>query len=104
MMCMWGSGYTVSLPPNFSSGSRQAKPLSPFMFIEHEPQTPSRQERRKASVGSISFLILMSARSEEHTSELQSRENLVCRLLLEKKKIITISDQIDMRTKSKEHT
>src|SRR5690606_41309315 len=26
------------------------------------------------------------ARSEEHTSELQSRENLVCRLLLEKKK------------------
>src|SRR5436309_5228156 len=30
------------------------------------------------------------ARSEEHTSELQSRENLVCRLLLEKKKILTI--------------
>src|SRR5690606_41401210 len=29
-----------------------------------------------------------SARSEEHTSELQSRENLVCRLLLEKKKHI----------------
>src|SRR5690606_40302984 len=29
------------------------------------------------------------ARSEEHTSELQSRENLVCRLLLEKKKDIT---------------
>src|SRR5690606_41485748 len=27
------------------------------------------------------------ARSEEHTSELQSRENLVCRLLLEKKKL-----------------
>src|SRR5690606_41347012 len=28
----------------------------------------------------------VSDRSEEHTSELQSRENLVCRLLLEKKK------------------
>src|SRR5690606_42089882 len=27
-----------------------------------------------------------TSRSEEHTSELQSRENLVCRLLLEKKK------------------
>src|SRR5690606_39675274 len=27
-------------------------------------------------------------RSEEHTSELQSRENLVCRLLLEKKKVL----------------
>src|SRR5690606_40255668 len=31
-------------------------------------------------------LSLLLARSEEHTSELQSRENLVCRLLLEKKK------------------
>src|SRR5690606_3162796 len=31
-------------------------------------------------------------RSEEHTSELQSRENLVCRLLLEKKKT-TIRDE-----------
>src|SRR2546427_367186 len=30
------------------------------------------------------------ARSEEHTSELQSQSNLVCRLLLEKKKIISI--------------
>src|SRR5690606_41399575 len=29
---------------------------------------------------------LHNIRSEEHTSELQSRENLVCRLLLEKKK------------------
>src|SRR5690606_39930413 len=28
----------------------------------------------------------LGLRSEEHTSELQSRENLVCRLLLEKKK------------------
>src|SRR5690606_17846034 len=30
--------------------------------------------------------LLFNFRSEEHTSELQSRENLVCRLLLEKKK------------------
>src|SRR2546430_10814740 len=29
-----------------------------------------------------------ASRSEEHTSELQSQSNLVCRLLLEKKKII----------------
>src|SRR5688572_32328027 len=31
-------------------------------------------------------------RSEEHTSELQSQSNLVCRLLLEKKKILTLLD------------
>src|SRR2546427_9170826 len=33
-----------------------------------------------------SGLAAMLARSEEHTSELQSQSNLVCRLLLEKKK------------------
>src|SRR5690606_4404180 len=33
----------------------------------------------------ITVGLSVSARSEEHTSELQSRENLVCRLLLEKK-------------------
>src|SRR5258707_5539893 len=33
--------------------------------------------------------ILGSSRSEEHTSELQSRQYLVCRLLLEKKKTTT---------------
>src|SRR5690625_7169254 len=33
----------------------------------------------------VIFLMLTSARSEEHTSELQSRGHLVCRLLLEKK-------------------
>src|SRR5690606_39652427 len=33
-----------------------------------------------------SSYFLEKGRSEEHTSELQSRENLVCRLLLEKKK------------------
>src|SRR5690606_40244029 len=32
---------------------------------------------------------LEAVRSEEHTSELQSRENLVCRLLLEKKKKVS---------------
>src|SRR5258707_2759141 len=33
-------------------------------------------------------------RSEEHTSELQSRQYLVCRLLLEKKKILVKEDQL----------
>src|SRR5207302_3830240 len=40
-------------------------------------------------------------RSEEHTSELQSRENLVCRLLLEKKKkAITITTLPNKQTKA----
>src|SRR5436309_6251447 len=39
-----------------------------------------------AGLGAAFLRDLVGARSEEHTSELQSRENIVCRLLLEKKK------------------
>src|SRR5690606_41839834 len=38
----------------------------------------------KATGGMIPGELITVIRSEEHTSELQSRENLVCRLLLEK--------------------
>src|SRR5690606_41976176 len=38
-------------------------------------------------------------RSEEHTSELQSRENLVCRLLLEKKKKKKNNEQTQRRVR-----
>src|SRR5258708_22191886 len=37
-------------------------------------------------------------RSEEHTSELQSPDHLVCRLLLEKKKIEENSSEIDRKS------
>src|SRR5690606_41144881 len=47
------------------------------------PCPESLKVRRKAIVRIATFV---SERSEEHTSELQLRENLVCRLLLEKKK------------------
>src|SRR6266700_4014136 len=41
-------------------------------------------------------------KSEEHTSELQSRENLVCRLLLEKKKI-TIASSLPTKMVQGQH-
>src|SRR5690606_41838998 len=40
---------------------------------------------------------LVGDRSEEHTSELQSRENLVCRLLLEKKKKVRLPSLLGRR-------
>src|SRR5260221_10214318 len=43
---------------------------------------------RKLGVGSNAARAKCSGRSEEHTSELQSHSDLVCRLLLEKKKKI----------------
>src|SRR2546430_13528257 len=39
-----------------------------------------------------------TTRSEEHTSELQSQSNLVCRLLLEKKKRRTVTTSSDLST------
>src|SRR5438874_6597880 len=44
-----------------------------------------------------------AVRSEEHTSELQSRRDLVCRLLLEKKKNKKIRNATQFRN-SEEHT
>src|SRR5690606_39517845 len=38
----------------------------------------------------LNVVVLFRYRSEGHTSELQSRENLVCRLLLDKKKTETV--------------
>src|SRR2546428_8063360 len=39
--------------------------------------------------GSVHHGVFVTLRSEEHTSELQSRSDIVCRLLLEKKKPFT---------------
>src|SRR2546430_13988286 len=46
-----------------------------------------KSKRSTSSIpGRTAGRILLTGRSEEHTSELQSQSNLVCRLLLEKKK------------------
>src|SRR3712207_7708604 len=45
--------------------------------------------RTPVNVGEVAALAGVTVRSEEHTSELQSRQYLVCRLLLEKKKNIS---------------
>src|SRR3712207_8722935 len=51
-----------------------------------EPSTRSDDRSYFAGMSSPHFIIVRMSRSEEHTSELQSRQYLVCRLLLEKKK------------------
>src|SRR5690606_41256578 len=60
-------------------------------FIDHLDDL-QRQRLKNSWPGPVTWLVPDNGRaptwirSEEHTSELQSRENLVCRLLLEKKK------------------
>src|SRR5690606_39319240 len=72
---------------------QQARALAPHSAGEGRlilalDATMSRQPTwdMACEIQSRMFDAVGKARSEEHTSELQSRENLVCRLLLEKKK------------------
>src|SRR5258707_12366259 len=71
--------YTLSL--------HDALPISAWSY--HGPGT---------STGGAAVLVIVNGpiakRSEEHTSELQSRQYLVCRLLLEKKKNLILSPDI----------
>src|SRR5437588_9667040 len=48
--------------------------------------SPRSVARRVAAVSGFYRFLVLDQRSEEHTSELQSHSDLVCRLLLEKKK------------------
>src|SRR5688500_8875276 len=69
-------------------------PLNTYVSFSH---TPAGQEEGECTLGDAlpgpgvhdPAICVISTRSEEHTSELQSPCNLVCRPLLEKKKILT---------------
>src|SRR3712207_7396915 len=77
--------YTLSL--------HDALPISGDSAASYSSQRPAISVRSRSGRGASrcsrsarSCAALLSPRSEEHTSELQSRQYLVCRLLLEKKK------------------
>src|SRR2546422_2847502 len=71
-------------PPLERSESRRAECLSELLLLPN-----AQRGFVEADVSSALPLDDGQERSEEHTSELQSRLHLVCRLLLEKKKNIT---------------
>src|SRR2546430_7617769 len=65
--------------------------LFPYTTLFRSPRNSDRAARRYAAIRDASRHRCRDSsrpRSEEHTSELQSQSNLVCRLLLEKKKKI----------------
>src|SRR5207248_6119231 len=81
------SALKISGRMNSSSAYRTIRAVSPEYHgtspatLSPHPTAPSDSTRHKTRVMCVS-----RARSEEHTSELQSPYDLVCRLLLEKKK------------------
>src|SRR5690606_15002901 len=62
-----------------SLGGRNVQPQAVSELVQEKLVSALR------TVAATKDLVELHSRSEEHTSELQSRENLVCRLLLEKK-------------------
>src|SRR5690349_22382434 len=70
-----------SLGPNAPERAESVIYLTPWRVARRRPSWPCR-----------------ALRSEEHTSELQSRRDLVCRLLLEKKKKREHEDARDAET------
>src|SRR5690606_41337268 len=68
-----------------------AAPAGLVLLPVPAPALPVPRARRQ---GSSTIPLNPQARSEEHTSELQSRENLVCRLLLEKKNVWRNDSQV----------
>src|SRR5690349_23476531 len=54
--------------------------------VRIEARAIAPEHRRQIEAEPVDAELLREVRSEEHTSELQSRRDLVCRLLLEKKK------------------
>src|SRR5690606_41286907 len=69
------------------SPCRKMRVLMPTAHLSHSSSPSTGQRRTTGTMSARAFVHRRaSRRSEEHTSELQSRENLVCRLLLEKKK------------------
>src|SRR2546430_10971676 len=62
-----------------------------FRPVEAAHRNNAIDESRAVMYVGNAFLLEIPLRSEEHTSELQSQSNLVCRLLLEKKKNTTLT-------------
>src|SRR2546427_5629446 len=85
--CDWSSDVCSSDLSFWTAPARTTSPRKRWLRAASKRLSPA----QAATAGRISACPNRS-RSEEHTSELQSQSNLVCRLLLEKKKPLNIKN------------
>src|SRR5438477_2146042 len=72
--------------PQVQQGAMRALAVTGAKRAEAFPDVPTLSQVGFPGIEFSGWVGLLAPRSEEHTSELQSHVNLVCRLLLEKKK------------------
>src|SRR2546430_11207500 len=77
---------TDDVPVAVAQVAQQAKETAIAAAKLHHQSQPRQVKVRGLEQSCQVIPVLYQQRSEEHTSELQSQSNLVCRLLLEKKK------------------
>src|SRR5690606_40987679 len=70
-----------SAPAHLSTWRAAKAPPARFSSFKYGPIRS--RDKKLMPVSDRQLILVVRMRSEEHTSELQSRENLVCRLLLE---------------------
>src|SRR5438445_8272740 len=78
----------ITLPPALFTGSARAGWQALEVRLEGVAGDSEPRDDARVFVLEVSPPPSVVLRSEEHTSELQSRQYLVCRLLLEKKKMV----------------
>src|SRR2546430_11619716 len=79
--------YTTLFRSSYSSTGQTGNNNATAASVQPDFRVVARDEGEPATLAEVSLHITRDPRrSEEHTSELQSQSNLVCRLLLEKKK------------------
>src|SRR2546428_750725 len=98
------SSIVMPFPDSFATARLRAERLTPEHFAElrrmdRDPEFMAmlggpRDDAQTAAYLARNLQHWTDYRSEEHTSELQSRSDLVCRLLLEKKKKNDISTRV----------
>src|SRR5690606_40638079 len=82
----WERGFTWIRFSSFASSTSWLSSIDNEPFLPLSVTVVPFRPNSTPSGRTTGFFATLDMRSEEHTSELQSRENLVCRLLLEKKK------------------
>src|SRR5439155_25476168 len=99
----------TATPEIYTLSLHDALPIFPLSSLSAQAQAAARRTSGSSSASlsrRVSAVMRDSrsaraSRSEEHTSELQSRGHLVCRLLLEKKKKKKIQEVIHLQLREK---